>query len=101
MVTFFVSITIVQPSLVLSFVDSLFGTTECQDNLIKVKKITTWLMIMIMMVISIIIREGCKKRPFFIVFYYEGVRIFGPFFNVVVDAIGPETDFTLETNVKV
>ena len=55
-----------------------------------------------------------KKRPFFIVFYYEGVRtpphppfivtwdseIFGPYFNVVVDAIGPETDFTLETNVK-
>ena len=50
--------------------------------------------------------------PFFIVFYYEGVlppppfivtwgsEIFGPYFNVVVDAIGPETDFTLETNVK-
>ena len=59
------------------------------------------------------LREGFKKkRPFFIVFYYEGVRtpppfivtwdseIFGPYFNVVVDAIGPETDFTLETNVK-
>ena len=60
-----------------------------------------------------LLREGCKKRPFFIVFYYEGVRtppgpppfivtwdseIFGPYFNVVVDAIGPETDFTLETN---
>ena len=55
-----------------------------------------------------------KKRPFFIVFYYEGVRtppplpfivtwdseIFGTYFNVVVDAIGPETDFTLESNVK-
>ena len=58
------------------------------------------------------IREGCKKRPFFIVFYYEGVRtpppfivtwdseIFVPYFNVVVDAIGPETNFTLETNGK-
>ena len=58
--------------------------------------------------------RAAKKRPFFIVFYYEGVRtpplppfivtwdseIFGPYFNVVVDAIGPETDFTLETNVK-
>ena len=54
-----------------------------------------------------------KKRPVFIFFFYEGVRappppfivtwdseIFGPYFNVVVDAIGPETDFTLETNVK-
>ena len=52
-----------------------------------------------------------KKRPVFIVFYYEGVRtppfivtwdseIFGPYFNVVLDAIGPETDFTLETNGK-
>ena len=49
-----------------------------------------------------------KIRPFFIVFYYEGVivivtwdsEIVGPYFNVVVDAIGPETDFTLETNVK-
>ena len=62
-----------------------------------------------------IIREGCKKkRPVFIVFYYEGVRtpppppfivtwdseIFGPYFHVVVDAISPETDFTLETNRK-
>ena len=59
------------------------------------------------------LREGCKKkRPVFIVFYYEGGRtpppfivtwdseIFGPYFNVVVDAIGPEMDFTLETNVK-
>ena len=57
-------------------------------------------------------RAAKKKRPVFIVFYYEGVRtpppfivtwdseIFGPYFNVVVDAIGPETDFTLETNVK-
>ena len=27
-------------------------------------------------------------------------EIFGPYFNVVVDSIGPETDFTLETNVK-
>ena len=27
-------------------------------------------------------------------------EIFGPYFNVVVDAIGPETDFTLETNRK-
>ena len=27
-------------------------------------------------------------------------EIFGPYFNVVLDAIGPETDFTLETNVK-
>ena len=27
-------------------------------------------------------------------------EIFGPYFNVVVDAIGPETDFPLETNVK-
>ena len=54
-----------------------------------------------------------KKRPVFIVFYYEGVRtppppfivtwdseIFGPYFHVVVDAIGPGTDFTLETNVN-
>ena len=53
-----------------------------------------------------------RERPFFIVFYYEGVRTpppfivtwdsenFGPYFHVVVDAIGPETDFTLETNVK-
>ena len=60
---------------------------------------------------NIPIREGFKKRPFFIVFYYEGVRtptfivtwdseIVGPYFKVVVDAIGPETDFTLETNVK-
>ena len=43
--------------------------------------------------------------PFFVVFDYEGVRtpeseIFGPYFNVVVDAIGLETDFTLETIVK-
>ena len=56
--------------------------------------------------------ESIKKRPLFVVFDYEGVRtpppfvvtweseIFGPYFNVVVDAIGPETDFTLETNVK-
>ena len=57
--------------------------------------------------------KAAKKRPFFIVFYYEGGRappppfivtwdseIFGPYFNVVVDAIDPETDFTLETNVK-
>jgi hypothetical protein len=29
-------ITIYQPSIVLSFVDSLFGTTECQENLIKI-----------------------------------------------------------------
>ena len=48
-----------------------------------------------------------QKRPFFIVSYYEGVRtphpppfivtwdseIFGPYFHVVVDAVGPETDF--------
>ena len=27
-------------------------------------------------------------------------EILGPYFNVVVDAIGPETDFTLETNRK-
>ena len=27
-------------------------------------------------------------------------EIFGPYFNVVVDARGPETKFTLETNVK-
>ena len=50
--------------------------------------------------------RAAKKRPVFIVFYYEGVQtpppfivtwdseIFGPYFNVVLDAIGPETDFT-------
>ena len=36
-----------------------------------------------------------KKRPVFVVFDYEGVDIF-----VVVDAIGLEMDFTLETNSK-
>ena len=42
--------------------------------------------------------RAAKKRPFFIVTWDS--EIFGPYFNVVVDAIGPETDFTLETNVK-
>ena len=37
-------------------------------------------------------RKRAKKRPVFIVFDYEGVR--------TVDAIGLETDFTLETNKK-
>ena len=55
--------------------------------------------------------RASKKRPFFVVFDYEGVQtpplvvpweseILGPYFNVVVDAIGLETDFTLETNRK-
>ena len=28
------------------------------------------------------------------------IKILGPYFNVAVDAIGPKTDFTLETNRK-
>ena len=28
------------------------------------------------------------------------IRMLGPYFNVAVDAIGPKTDFTLETNRK-
>ena len=28
------------------------------------------------------------------------IEILGPYFNVAVDAIGPKTDFTLETNRK-
>ena len=57
------------------------------------------------------LRERDKKRPVFVVFDYEGVQtppfvvpweseILGPNFYVVVNAIGPETDFILETNVK-
>ena len=42
------------------------------------------------------------KNALLIVFYYNGVQgeILGPYFNVVVDAIGPEMDFTIETNRK-
>ena len=39
-----------------------------------------------------------KKRPFFVVFDYEVKFLVNIF--VVVDAIGLETDFTLETNRK-
>ena len=42
--------------------------------------------------------SGPPLPPPFIVTWDS--EIFGPYFNVVVDAIGPETDFTLETNVK-
>ena len=28
------------------------------------------------------------------------IKILGPYFNVAVDAIGPKTDFTLETTIK-
>ena len=42
--------------------------------------------------------KGSRPPPPFIVTWDS--EIFGPYFNVVVDAIGPETDFTLETNVK-
>ena len=28
------------------------------------------------------------------------IKILGPYFNVAVDAMGPKTDFTLETNRK-
>ena len=42
--------------------------------------------------------KGSGPPPPFIVTWDS--EIFGPYFNVVVDAIGPETDFTLETNVK-
>ena len=41
--------------------------------------------------------HGGPLPPFIVTWDSE---IFGPYFNVVVDAIGPETDFTLETNVK-
>ena len=41
--------------------------------------------------------KGSGPPPFVVTWESE---IFGPYFNVVVDAIGPETDFTLETNRK-
>ena len=41
--------------------------------------------------------KGSGPPPFIVTWDSE---IFGPYFNVVVDAIGPETDFTLETNRK-
>ena len=57
--------------------------------------------------------EGLQKKgPFSKFFILKGPgpppplivtwdsEIFGPYFNVVVDAIGSEMDFTLETNVK-
>ena len=58
------------------------------------------------------LREGLKKKALFVVFFYKGVRTPPPFvvpweseiflvnIFVVVDAIGLETDFTLETNRK-
>ena len=58
---------------------------------------------------------GPKKMTFLVVFPTKGsagppsppplvilwaIQILGPYFNVAVDAIGPETDFTLETDGK-
>ena len=57
-------------------------------------------------------KERLQKKALFVVFYYKGVRAPPPFLVpweseiflvnifVVVDAIGLETDFTLETNRK-
>ena len=42
--------------------------------------------------------SGPPPLPPFIVTWDS--EIFGPYFNVVANAIGPETGFTLETNVK-
>ena len=60
------------------------------------------------------IREGFKKKKNFfssLLLLLKGfgdpplvvswtIKILGLYFNVALDAIGPETDFTLETNRK-
>ena len=57
--------------------------------------------------------RGSKDVPFSSLFLLRGpgppppplvvpwaIKILGPYFNVAVDAMGPETDFTLKTNRK-
>ena len=54
--------------------------------------------------VTLLFLQNCAFRKWIEIFSESVVtwesEIFGPYFNVVADAIGPETDFTLETNVK-
>ena len=60
-----------------------------------------------------ILREGVQKKnvPFSSLLLLRGpatpplvvpwaIKILGPYFNVAVDALGPETDFTLEKKTE-